>query len=105
MKLSPDLQISISVAINEAANRGHELVTLEHLLFALLHDTDTAETLRHCGADIKSLKKALDAHLDEHVESLPEMRRRTPTPTMGFQRVLSRAAAHSFAAPTACAAS
>ena len=93
MKLSPDLQISISVAINEAANRGHEFVTLEHLLFALIHDGDTAETLHHCGADIKRLKQKLDRHLAE-LTQIPEGRRRSPQPTLGFQRVLSRAAAH-----------
>jgi ATP-dependent Clp protease ATP-binding subunit ClpA len=94
MKLSPDLQISISVAINEAAGRGHEFVTLEHLLFALLHDADTAEVLKHCGGNISQLKKKLEKFLTDEVEALPERRRRTPQPTMAFQRVLSRAAAH-----------
>jgi ATP-dependent Clp protease ATP-binding subunit ClpA len=94
MKLSADLQISVSVAVNEAANRGHEFVGLEHLLFALLHDKDTADLIRHCGGSVKELKKNLDKYLADEVEALPEDRRGNPTPTMGFQRVLSRAAAH-----------
>ncbi|MCB9556285.1 MAG: ATP-dependent Clp protease ATP-binding subunit ClpA [Deltaproteobacteria bacterium] len=95
MKLSPDLQISISVAVNEAANRGHEYVSLEHLLFALLHDSETQETLRHCGADVKRLRKRVEDYLNDEVEQLdPERRHGPPQPTVGFQRVLSRAAAH-----------
>ncbi len=94
MKLSPDLQISITVAINEAANRGHEYVTLEHLLFALIHDNDCATTIQQCGGNVKRLKKKLDRYLTDHVEVLPEPKREAPQPTLAFQRVLSRAANH-----------
>jgi ATP-dependent Clp protease ATP-binding subunit ClpA len=94
MKISQDLQISVSVALNEAANRGHEYVGLEHLLFALVHDKQTADVVRHCGGDPNTLKKQLDQFLAEQVEALPEERRSTPQPTLAFQRVMSRAATH-----------
>ncbi|MFH1131091.1 MAG: AAA family ATPase, partial [Pseudomonadota bacterium] len=94
MKLSSDLQISVSLAVNEAATRGHEYVGLEHLLFALLHDKETISVIRHCGGNVKELKKKLDVFLSEQIESLPEDRREIPSPTVGFQRTLSRAAAH-----------
>jgi ATP-dependent Clp protease ATP-binding subunit ClpA len=94
MRLSADLQISVSVALSEAANRGHEYAGLEHLLFALLHDKQTAEVIRNCGGDVGALKQRLDKHLSENVEALAEGQRRSPQPTLGFQRVLSRAAAH-----------
>ncbi len=94
MKISQDLQISVSVALNEAANRGHEFVGLEHLLFALLHDKQTADVVRHCAGDVGELKKELDRFLAEQLEALPEERRGTPEPTLAFQRVMSRAATH-----------
>ncbi|MBW2734742.1 MAG: ATP-dependent Clp protease ATP-binding subunit ClpA [Deltaproteobacteria bacterium] len=94
MKISQDLQISVNVAVNEAANRGHEYITIEHLLFALLHDKQTMEVVQHAGGDLPKLQKKLEAFLAEQIEALPEERRSTPQPTMGFQRVMSRAAAH-----------
>jgi ATP-dependent Clp protease ATP-binding subunit ClpA len=94
MKLSQDLQISMSVAASEAANRGHEYVGLEHLLFALLHDEDSAGVVRQCGGDLGRLKGRLERYLEHDLERLPEERRGIPQPTLGLQRVLSRAAAH-----------
>ena len=38
MRLSTELQIAINAAVREAQVRRHEYVTLEHLLFALIHD-------------------------------------------------------------------
>lgn len=97
MRISQDLQISVNVALNEAANRGHEFMTVEHLLYALLHDKQTANVVKHCGGNINRIKKLLDDHLAKQ-ESLPEERRQTPQPTVAFQRVLSRAASHVDAA-------
>jgi len=94
MKLSQDLQITLAVAANEAANRGHEYLGLEHLLFALLHDPDTALVIRHCGGDVEQLKGKVERFLEDEVEALPEERRASPGPTVGLQRVLSRAATH-----------
>ncbi len=94
MNLSQDLQITVSVAVNEAASRGHEFIGLEHLLYALLHDRATAEVVRHCGGDVPALKRRLDDFLTTSVEKVPEDRRRMPQPTLALQRVLARAEAH-----------
>ena len=94
MKFSDELQISVNVAMAEAAHRGHEFAGLEHLLFALLHDAETADVIRHCGGDVEGLKKKLNLFLDEEIEKLPEHARGNPRPSLGFHRVISRAAAH-----------
>jgi ATP-dependent Clp protease ATP-binding subunit ClpA len=94
MKLSDDLQISVSLAASEAGHRGHEYISLEHLLFALIHDEETAEVVQQCGGDVAALRQALDTYLEESVEKLPEGRRTVPRPTLSLQRALSRAAAH-----------
>ena len=60
MKLSDDLQISLTVAVSEAGRLGHEYAGLEHLLYALTFDDETAEVLRHAGADIDRVRD--DAH-------------------------------------------
>ena len=51
------LQESFEFAVNEAIKRHHEYVTLEHLLYALLHDREVGGVIRACGGDIDVLKK------------------------------------------------
>ena len=61
MTLSRELTIALSLALDEARERGHEFITLEHVLYALLTDPTSAECLEACGADLKKLEAALDA--------------------------------------------
>jgi len=75
--LSKDVEIAIRVALNDAHRRGHEIATVEHLTWALLHDDETANVLRHCGADIAKLKGDFDKFLDEQIEKV-ERRPRDP---------------------------
>ena len=94
MRISRELEISLALAMNEARRRRHEFLCIEHLFYALLHDTDVAEILRHCGGDVAALKRSLERYLDEHLERLPEGVDMAPQQTIGFQRVIQRAAAH-----------
>ncbi|HVO25699.1 MAG TPA: Clp protease N-terminal domain-containing protein, partial [Candidatus Margulisiibacteriota bacterium] len=94
MRIGRELEISLALAMNEARRRRHEFLCIEHLLYALLHDTDVAEILRQCGADVTALKRSLERYLDEHLEKLPEGMDMAPQQTIGFQRVIQRAAAH-----------
>ncbi len=94
MRISPEVEIAFSLATREAARRGHEYVTIEHLLYALLFDEETAEVIRHAGGDAPSLKKKLERFLDEEIDKLPEEGESTPTLSLGFQRVVGRAAMH-----------
>ena len=50
--IAKTLQASFELAVAEAMRRRHEYVTLEHLLFALLHDREVSEVVRSCGGDI-----------------------------------------------------
>ena len=92
MKLKPELEVVIHVAMSEAGRRRHELAGLEHLLFALCHDSETVDVLRHSGADVESLKDKLDAYLEEGLEPIDESVE--PSPTLAFQRVIQRAVFH-----------
>jgi ATP-dependent Clp protease ATP-binding subunit ClpA len=94
MRISRELEISLTLAVNEARRRRHEFLCVEHLLYALLHDTDVAEIIRQCGGDVQTLKRALDRFLDEQIEKLPAGVDMAPQQTLGFQRVIQRAAAH-----------
>jgi ATP-dependent Clp protease ATP-binding subunit ClpA len=94
MRLSRALEASLSLAVREARKRRHEFLTLEHVLWALLHDEAVAEVIRACGGSLPQLVRELEAYLDEQVDTLPPGEDRPPQQTLGFQRVLQRAAAH-----------
>jgi ATP-dependent Clp protease ATP-binding subunit ClpA len=90
MKISADLQISITVALSEAERMGHEYAGLEHLLYALTFDDETAEVLKHAGADLDNVRETLTEYLAEELEST-EHGGRQPRLTLGVQRVLALA--------------
>jgi len=78
-------------ALEDARRRRHEYVTLEHLLLALTEEARTREILQACGATMKQLRQALDSHLNEALEQLPEGLKFEPEPTVSFGRVLAQA--------------
>jgi ATP-dependent Clp protease ATP-binding subunit ClpA len=96
--ITQELQAAIRRSLDLATERGHEYAGLEHLLLALLDDAKTTEVLRHCGVKIASLKTDLEKFINEEVSSLPEGQRSPARPTMGFQRVIQRAAEHALSA-------
>ncbi len=94
MRISPEVEIALSVAASDAARRRHEYLTIEHLLYALLMDETTASVIRHAGGDPGVIKKRLDRYLTETLEPLPEESATTPTPSLGVQRAIRRAVNH-----------
>jgi ATP-dependent Clp protease ATP-binding subunit ClpA len=95
MRISPEVEIALSVAASDAARRRHEYVTIEHLLYALLLDQTTANVVRHAGGDPSLLKKRLEQYLSNQLEPLPEGDdARAPAMSLGVQRAIRRAANH-----------
>jgi ATP-dependent Clp protease ATP-binding subunit ClpA len=94
MKVSPEVEIACSVAATEAQRRGHDIVGVEHLLYALLMDEETSRVLRKSGSDTVKLKVELDRLLTSHFPSNGDDALTSPRPSRGFQRVLQRAAVH-----------
>jgi len=92
MRISPEVEVAFSLATREAARRRHEYVTLEHLLYALLFENETADAVRHAGGDVSKLKARLVSYLDNDVERVDEDTQ--PSLSLGFQRVVGRAAMH-----------
>ena len=93
--IARQLQKSFEFALTEAVKRRHEYVTLEHLLFALLHDHDVVDVVRACGGDIIVLKKQLDDFLNRTFERLPdEAEEVQPVLTAMLQRVVQYAQLH-----------
>ena len=94
MRISPEVEIALSVAASDAARRRHEYLTVEHLLYALLFDDTTAAVVKHAGGDVPGLKKLLERYLEEEIEALPEESESAPTPSLGVLRAMRRAQTH-----------
>jgi ATP-dependent Clp protease ATP-binding subunit ClpA len=94
MKVSPEVEIACSVAATEAQRRGHDIVGVEHLLYALLMDEETCRVLEKSGSDTSKLKVELDRLLSSQFPSTGEDALTAPRASRGFQRVLQRAAVH-----------
>src|SRR5512132_1327634 len=92
--IARQLQASFEFAVNEALKRRHEYVTLEHLLYALLHDRQAAGAVRACGGDVEVLKKQLDDFMQKTLEELPEDSSIQPVLTTMLQRVIQYAQLH-----------
>jgi ATP-dependent Clp protease ATP-binding subunit ClpA len=96
--LTKELQLSLNRAVDEAINRRHEYITLEHLLFALLHEKTAINVIRNCGGRIDELNRELEKYLKENFESVSVEGEFLPEQTQAFQRVLQRAVMHGQAA-------
>jgi ATP-dependent Clp protease ATP-binding subunit ClpA len=92
--LSKELEASLNVAFNEARNKRHEYITVEHLLLALLDNSSASSVLKACGADLSRLKIELSQYLEENTPVFHEDQLGEVQPTLGFQRVLQRAVFH-----------
>jgi ATP-dependent Clp protease ATP-binding subunit ClpA len=92
--LSKELEFSLNTAFRMAYEKRHEFITVEHLLLAMLDNSVAIDVLRACGADVDALKRELTEFLDETTPHIPPGVKRETQPTLGFQRVLQRAAFH-----------
>ncbi len=92
--INRELEITLAGAIKEAKVRRHEYFTLEHILFAILHDVTGRRILYHCGADLEKLKARLEKYLSERIEKLPAEVDQDPIQTMAVQRAIQRAIMH-----------
>jgi len=92
--INRELELTFAAAIKEAKVRRHEFFTLEHILYAMLHDMTGRRILHHCGGDVDDLKARLEKFFSERVEKLADDADREPIQTMAVQRVLQRAIMH-----------
>src|SRR5210317_1442170 len=91
---SKELELSISQAYQEAREKRHEFLTVEHMLLALLDNASALSILSACGADVAALEGDIRKVLEDTVPLLEDDDGRDTQPTIGFQRVLQRALYH-----------
>jgi len=92
--ISKELSETLGFAVREAKKRRHEYVCVEHLLFAILYDSEGIEVIENCGGNVENLKNALESFFGQRMESIPEGDEYVLQQTVGFQRVIQRAINH-----------
>ncbi len=91
---SRNLEKALHQALAFANERRHEYATLEHLLLALVDDTDAAAVMKACNVDLEALGRTLKDYVDNELEGLRHAGKDEAKPTAGFQRVIQRAVIH-----------
>jgi ATP-dependent Clp protease ATP-binding subunit ClpA len=92
--LSSELEFCLNEAFQNARDRRHEFMTVEHLLLALLDIPRVHEILKSCDSDIGQLRRQLIEFIDEATPLMSLGDEGEVQPTLGFQRVLQRAVYH-----------
>jgi ATP-dependent Clp protease ATP-binding subunit ClpA len=92
--LSSELDFCLNEAFQNARDRRHEFITVEHLLLALLDIPKVHEILKACGSNIPELRRQLAEFVEEHTPLLAPDDETDVQQTLGFQRVLQRAVFH-----------
>ncbi len=92
--LSKELEQTLSQAFSYARSHAHEFLTVEHLLLALLENSQALTLLTNCDVNITRLKQDLSNFLVNNLPTLPDNSDRETQSTLAFQRVLQRAVMH-----------
>ncbi len=91
--LSKELELALIKAIKEAKTHRHEYVTVEHMLYGLLHDDLARHIIDKCGGNNQNIKERLERFFETGMPVMKEIDGE-PAQTVAFNRVLQRAVSH-----------
>ncbi|MEW6107663.1 MAG: ATP-dependent Clp protease ATP-binding subunit ClpA [Nitrospirota bacterium] len=92
--ISKALELTIQATMRDAEARRHEYLTVEHILYALIHDDWGAEIIVNCGGNIAKLKSMLEEFFEKEIPKLSKNSDSYPQPTIAFTRVIHTAVNH-----------
>lgn len=92
--IAQELETTLHSTFVRARFARHELITVEHLLLALLSNQQVIEFMQSFEVNVDLLKQNLEIHINKETPIIPEGKVVDPTPTNGFQRVIQRAILH-----------
>ncbi|MEJ2695020.1 MAG: ATP-dependent Clp protease ATP-binding subunit ClpA [Candidatus Sulfobium sp.] len=99
--INKEFELTIEAIIRDAKARRHEYLTVEHILFAVLHDELGISIITACGGEVPKLKAEIEFYFREHVSRAEEGSDAYPQPTLAFQKVFQRALLHTSSAEKA----
>ena len=92
--IAQELEVSLHMAFMDARQKRHGLITVEHLLLAMIDNPTAADVMRACGAKLEILRGELNQYIEEHTPTVNGEEEVDTQPTLGFQRVIQRAMLH-----------
>ena len=92
--INQELEQNLNTAFKIAQEQQHEFVTVEHLLLALLDNSDAIDLLSSNKVNIEKLKVELEEFIGSTTPKIPQESKTEMQPTLGFQRVIQRAVFH-----------
>ncbi len=92
--INKELEITIEATVRDAETRRHEYLTVEHILFAIIHDEWGRDILAHCGGNVENLNVQLEEFFDTKIPKLSDTSEGYPEPTIAFRRVFQTAVNH-----------
>ncbi len=98
--ISKEIERQLGRAAEYAKQKGHEFVTLEHLLLSMTGSPATVEILQSCGANVQSLRASLTEYIKQNCPQITKEQLSAyggqeswmPEFTMACHRLLQRAA-------------
>jgi len=96
--ISKGLSAILSTAVKEARKRRHEYVCIEHILYAIVHDSGGIELIETCGGDVGNIQSELENFFTKKLDRVPDEQEYVLQQTMRFQRVIQRAVNHARSA-------
>jgi len=87
---SKSLETTLNLALSKAKAKRHEVMTVEHLLLALMEDMEVAEILLDGRVNLQDLRQCLEELLQD-MHAVPIGQEVHVQPSGAFQRVLQRA--------------
>jgi ATP-dependent Clp protease ATP-binding subunit ClpA len=97
-RINREFRMTLEGAMREAVARRHAYLTVEHLLYALLHDDRGTEVLAAVGVRVEKLKQELQQFFDESIDKIPDGRPVQTQQTLAFTRVIEAALHHAQSA-------
>ena len=96
--ISKPLEIIIEATLRDAEVKRHEYLTVEHILYAVLHDEWGAEIIANCGGNVAGLKTLLEDFFENEVSKVPKDSVGYPQPTVAFRRLFQTTVNHARSA-------
>jgi ATP-dependent Clp protease ATP-binding subunit ClpA len=91
LQTNPEIDVIIESATNTAAQKNHEYVTLEHLLYAMITHEPFANIISNFGCDVETMSKEIEQYLNKQTYLVNKGYDIVPKKTHSLERVFNRA--------------
>lgn len=92
--LGKDLETNLRQIIVDARAKRHKILSVEHLLLAMLDNASAIEVLQSRGVDIEELRSLLIDFVNKNTPIAPDSNEFKTQPTLAFHRVIQSAILH-----------